>query len=267
MNNTRGFTLLELSIVLIVIGLLVGGIVTGKSIIRNARLQSVITDVERYTSAVQMFREKYKEFPGDMPNATDMWGTDACPDTANIVPKGITCNGNGNTFIGDSRRTADQTHILYTETIRAWQHLSNGKFINETYNGSTSSRNNNLDPGINIPKSKIQSAGFALRYAMSGSAANVYFSNYGHIFVYGAIGAGVTASPVNPVLYASEAESIDSKMDDGMPGTGKVLSFKPALAATPNCATSADEKTAEYKISSDANSVVKLCSLIFITGF
>src|SRR3954470_10836183 len=108
LKSKQGFTLLEMSIVLVIIAFIIGGMLVSKTMIRSSRLQTVIADADRYKKAIGLFKEKYKELPGDMPNATSFWGTDpgGCPSTpANAVVKTTTCNGNGDSFIGDATGT------------------------------------------------------------------------------------------------------------------------------------------------------------------
>jgi len=69
----NGFSLVELSIVLVIVGLLVGGVLTGKSLIRAADLRSVSTDYEGYRTATSAFRDKYFGLPGDITNASSFW--------------------------------------------------------------------------------------------------------------------------------------------------------------------------------------------------
>ena len=79
----RGFSLVELSIVLVILGLLTGGILAGQSLIRASELRAVSTEFQRYVAAVNTFRDKYFMLPGDMSNATAFWGEDAAQcDTA-----------------------------------------------------------------------------------------------------------------------------------------------------------------------------------------
>ncbi|MFM9890490.1 MAG: type II secretion system protein, partial [Rickettsiales bacterium] len=95
MNSLRyGFSLVELSIVLVILGLLTGGILSGQSLIRAAELRSVSTEYNRYVTAVQTFRDKYFALPGDMTNAQSFWGSSAnCPGTsAQGNTDGKTCN-------------------------------------------------------------------------------------------------------------------------------------------------------------------------------
>jgi len=78
-----GFTLIELSIVLVVIGLIVGGVIAGQSLMRSSQLQSIISDQAKYVEAAKQFREKYGFWPGDFPNATTSWGAmTTCPPAA-----------------------------------------------------------------------------------------------------------------------------------------------------------------------------------------
>src|SRR5437660_1073388 len=96
----HGFTLLELSIVLVIIGLLIGGIFVGQSLIHNAQLNAVISEFNRYQTAVQSFKQQYNTLPGDMSNATSFWGsaggTGSDATCAVVVSTtAATCNGNG----------------------------------------------------------------------------------------------------------------------------------------------------------------------------
>ncbi|MGB1539945.1 MAG: prepilin-type N-terminal cleavage/methylation domain-containing protein, partial [Rickettsiales bacterium] len=74
-----GFSLVELSIVLAIIGLLAGGILGGRNLIRSAELRSIITERKQYWDAVSIFHDRYMELPGDMSDAEDHWGAATCP--------------------------------------------------------------------------------------------------------------------------------------------------------------------------------------------
>jgi prepilin-type N-terminal cleavage/methylation domain-containing protein len=94
----HGFTLIELSIVLVILGLLVSGVLLGQDLIRAAELRSVPTDFQKYQTAVNIFRDKYRALPGDMRNATDFWGENdpnlsTCRTTEGSGTD--TCNGDG----------------------------------------------------------------------------------------------------------------------------------------------------------------------------
>ena len=65
-SRRSGFTLIELSIVLVIIGLVVGGVMVGKDLIYAARIRAQITQIEKYNTAVNTFNVKYNAIPGDM---------------------------------------------------------------------------------------------------------------------------------------------------------------------------------------------------------
>lgn len=69
----KGFTLVELSIVLVVVGLLIGGALLGQSLIKSSRLQAVSAEMQKYNSMMNGFKQKYSFYPGDMPNADQYW--------------------------------------------------------------------------------------------------------------------------------------------------------------------------------------------------
>ncbi|KKB96883.1 hypothetical protein SZ25_00019 [Candidatus Arcanobacter lacustris] len=69
-NHNKGFTLIELSIVMVIIGLIIGGILTGRELIFAANNKAIITQVTNYKTAVQTFQMKYQALPGDMVNAS-----------------------------------------------------------------------------------------------------------------------------------------------------------------------------------------------------
>ena len=65
MNN--GFTLIELSIVLVIIGLLIGGILVGQSLIQSAAINATVSQIQQFDASTMAFKSKYKYLPGDAP--------------------------------------------------------------------------------------------------------------------------------------------------------------------------------------------------------
>lgn len=285
----QGFTIFEMLIVVTIIGLIAGSILIGRTIIRNAEIQSVITDVNQFKNAAKLFREKYRYLPGDLPNAASLWGVDAgcnagsTPNVdstvANVTRKEATCGGNGNGYIGG---TADGVNfptparaVLTTqkETRRAWQHLANAKMIEGSYTGATASGSAQMVPGLNVPASDIDLNGFIIMYSYvvddnnmtPGGVVdnNVYPSRYGHIIEYGnTVGNCADCTLDKAGLFPADAARIDTKVDDGNPAFGNVMTFSPANVNMPNCATSTTPSAAAYKLSIEAPA----CALIFITG-
>jgi prepilin-type N-terminal cleavage/methylation domain-containing protein len=259
MRNTvavRAFTLIEMAIVLVIVGLLVGSILAGRTLIRQSQINSSMADIQQYTKATLAFRDKYAALPGDMANATSYWGATATPSPSacnGVQGTGTqTCDGDGNGQIGTAL-TANY------EQLRFWQHLADAQLIAGTYTG-VGDTNGTYDsvPGVNVPKSRIDGGGYSVYYVgVNATAGILWTGTFGHIFTLGGYVSGNT--PYAPVLTAEEASAYDLKFDDGLPTTGNVQSFD---SLNPNCTTNASGSYL-YKLSATG----AVCSLIFISGF
>ena len=248
----RGFSLVELSITLVIIGLLAGGVVVGRSLVQTAQLRDILADVDTYNTSITNFQNKYKSLPGDMSNATNFWGKSAavCNGHTGTAALPGTCNGDGNGQI-----TLSGTGI--PEFLRAWQQLQLAGFIDCDYSGVGGANNwhhvISPTPTIlrNAPSSKYEGGGYSLYYQplVSAADATLYqgtnLGNYGHVIVFGGqtTGAAANANPTvattsAPILTTEDASFLDTKIDDGVPNTGKVLATKSGgTSAIPNCTT------------------------------
>ncbi|MFZ4541480.1 MAG: type II secretion system protein, partial [Rickettsiales bacterium] len=252
-KSITGFSLVELSIVLVILGLLVGGVLTGRSLIRASELRSVNAEYSKYLSATQTFRDKYFALPGDMTNATSFWGDDNtyCADAsiANGTPG--TCNGNGAGTIDTS-----------TEIFRYWQQLALSGLIEGSYSGVLGSAGNSLHHlrAVNAPGSRLSSSSLWAVYNRGSDtgSATMWTTQYGNALF---IGNGTATSwPDGTALNGEEAWNIDKKIDDGMPGTGIVIGL-----FWPTCtnATTFTDYAATYRLSETAN----ICQLRFVRAF
>ena len=77
-NSTEaGFTLVEIAIVLVIIGLLLGGVLKGQEMITQAKIKNIVNDFNGITVAVTSYQDRYRALPGDDQNATTRWTTQA----------------------------------------------------------------------------------------------------------------------------------------------------------------------------------------------
>lgn len=241
----HGFSLVELSIVLVILGLLTGGILAGQSLIRAAELRSVSNDFNRFTTAIYTFRDKYFAWPGDMNNAQKFWGvravgTDAvCASTINTTTG--TCNGDGN---GQIAYVTGDTSVS-GEIYAAWQHLAYAGLIEGSYTGASGSAASSVRvPGTNVPPGKLSNSRFTIGYStgpMSGDA-NFFDGPYGSHTISIGTNSGYVMKP-------EEAWNLDTKMDDGKPGMGTIWVYKATSVYMPNCATTDVAATSEYNLS------------------
>lgn len=229
MKKCAAFSLVELSIVLVILGLLVGGVLAGQSLIRASELRSVGGEFTRWHTGVYAFRDKYFALPGDMTNATKFWGTAAaCPGTnAQPSTNATTCDGDGDNVF-DANPSVGFGH----EYFRFWQHLANAGLIEGTYAGVTGSgASSHSEAGFNVPASKINTGCWSMVYgaALTGSAS-YYDAPAGNTWSFGKENA--TGSCKDGLLFPSELWGIDKKIDDGKPGTGKIRARNYALCTT-----------------------------------
>jgi prepilin-type N-terminal cleavage/methylation domain-containing protein len=243
-HHSNGFTLVELSFVLAIIGFLVGVIFVGQSLIKSANMNSVLTDAAKYTDAFTNFRDKYQALPGDMPNAESYWGTPGggCPAGAGTTKE--VCNGNGDGVIFKINDAANAV-----ERAVQWVELANSGMITGAYQyqGWFS-----FFPGLTMPRSSYNEGSFQAIYG-PGAIFNTYIfptiPQYNMHFLW--FGRAITNYGIGlPIFSGLEALSIDIKIDDGNPATGKFRASRNTSLGgrTPSCLTTDVATTAAYNL-------------------
>ncbi len=111
--NTRGknagFTLVEIAIVLVIIGLLLGGVLKGQQMVENTKYKNFKQQIDSYRAAAYSFQDRYKALPGDY----------ALASTKLTAPSGVTIqNGNGDGSVGGG-----YCNVANEESCVVWQHL------------------------------------------------------------------------------------------------------------------------------------------------
>lgn len=109
-NSEAGFTLVEIAIVLVIIGLLIGGVLKGQELIKNAKIKKVMKQCDEMRVAHSSYQDRYKFLPGDDTQANARWGE---------------ANGNGNGQLNGG-----------AEALNAFAHLAAAGFISGTYDGT-----------------------------------------------------------------------------------------------------------------------------------
>lgn len=217
-KNEHGYSLVELSIVLIIVGLLVGGVVAGQTLIQSARLKNTVSEADNYKKAVLTFRDQYQYLPGDIPNASDIWGAADGGGNGNsaacqsIASTGITtCNGNNDGMINSTATSSSH------EKLRAWQHLSNAGFIEGQYTGAPSG--GELESGVNSPPAPLKGTIYEMHFQTTA-----LFGRTGHFVKLGrptSGGLGANDAAISP----TDARSIDLKYDDARADSGDIMAL------------------------------------------
>lgn len=223
-----GFTLIEMSIVLVVIGLVVGGILVGRDVISSAAVRAQVSQIEKYNQAVNTFRDKYGYLPGDI-NATaaaqfgflqrGIGGVYAGNGDGNGLIEGVHIALNCGYCVGDGEPVMFWNDLTYANGMNL--NLIEGSFSAPGGSWSPSGNGNPSAPGISgatlaswFPPAKIGGGNYV--YVYSQNSVNYYgLSVVTNITYY-----DVTSSVG---LTVKQAYDIDKKVDDGLPQSGVVI--------------------------------------------
>jgi len=209
----NGFSLVELSIVLVILGLLTGGVLAGKSLIHAAELRKVSTTIQKYQTAVYAFRDKYFQTPGDMSNATSFWAS--------------TYNGDNNGQVGWN-----------VEGINFWNHLQLAGLIEGSI-APVSSTPSQITIGTHVPQCPLGACGFSMvYYSVWTTQPHLVGRN---ILVMGSQATGSYTE--GRIILAEDAWNIDTKLDDGKPDTGRILAYANITGSYPNSTYAIDTTT------------------------
>jgi prepilin-type N-terminal cleavage/methylation domain-containing protein len=114
----RGFTLVEIAIVLVIIGLLLGGILKGQEMITQAKIKNAIADFSGISAAYYGYQDRYRAIPGDDSGAATRWTT----------PTAATA-GNGNGIVAGTYNNAGAVCTAAVEACSWWDHLRRAGFV------------------------------------------------------------------------------------------------------------------------------------------
>lgn len=227
-DASAGFTLIELSVVIVIIGLLVGGILVGRDLIKGAELRATIGQIDKYNTAVQTFKLKFDGVPGDLRQGEAL--SFGLLTLTAATPTGF---GDGNGLIEGGASASTEPRA---ETIVFWRHLFEAGFVDGTFG---SQANSVIVPTTGIVTATVTNVDQSLPPTkVTPENSFVVFStnglNYFSILPINTITTGpaytYTTSGVTPI----NAFNIDSKLDDGRPNVGAIIARGiTAVNATP----------------------------------
>ncbi len=206
------FSLIELSIVLIIIGLLVAGVTGGKSLIESARIRAVINEVYGWRQSLLSFYAAKGRLPGDLNG------------------DGLTGSGIGDVYIAESYTTSSFPSPYNVSSAPTFY---SAPFIDMYLEGTSDfkPKPGNNDVGEGYPYSKIfKKSHYLITYFSSPGASGSYsenvklYSPYIFLFTYKDLGV------VTPKIY----KQIDEKIDDGLYNSGSMVSMCKAPITNPS---------------------------------
>lgn len=255
---SRGFTLIELSIVLVIIGLLVGGVLVGRDLIQAAHLRQQVSQLERYSTAAQTFKAKYGALPGDI-------AQNKRPDFGlrndNIAFQPCPVNDGGIYACGGLVASGVETGLIYIEPILFFYDLAFMNLIPDKINYSV--YNALVTPGDTVPS-----------LALHPEFGMVALTFQGRLGYYLGITPGfgnnwtwLDQHSSSGALSPLEASQLDGKLDDGIPSTGRVMAVMSTELGIPIYADTTTQCVADATAKAYANTDTPAMCRMFIAAW
>lgn len=230
MQHRTGFSLVEMSVVIIVIGLILAAVMQGRTVIEAAKVRTLVAETISYRTAIHSFYTKYAALPGDFTEAETYWGSTGAQ------------NGDGNGKISFKNSSG-----IY-EGYQAWQHLSNEQMVPIPFTGTQTTAAAELN--IDVPKTKWGGGYFF----DDGNIGNFSGEN---LLILGKPLASSTRLTLGGLFSPTAAYHLDEKLDDGLPNTGGLQAEEGYGETTGRCVNAG-----AYTMSIDAPSCIMACRLV-----
>lgn len=233
---SKGFTLIEIAVVLIVVGLLIGGVLKGMELYDNSKGMSTVSQADKIKKAFKTFQDAYYTYPGDLLNASDIATCTAGTFCGN--------NGDGNLIVGvevDGATNLNATVFRQNlgtpvENLVAWSQLAAAGMLNET----------SVTPANNVwgDSNPAAPAGGGFHVLFNGTGMHTQLGlasplRSGHWVIQTANARANTGNMgVGGAFTVQQMARLDKKVDDGMPNAGGVIGYPSDDCATGNAANS-----------------------------
>lgn len=248
-QSERGFTLVELAIVMIIIGLLIGGILKGQELINNARVSSAVTQIKGVEGAINTFRDKYSAVPGDILNAGNRLpncaGECAQAGNGNSLIEVTTTAGNVGAATADDEGGHAFVHLMASGVLSGPG--VDTSIASGSWAAATAYPDFNIGGKITIGYNTTDPTGTPGTDVLTG-----------HYMGVGSIGGAAMGAET---IAASQAAAIDRKLDDGLPNAGSVRATGGGATATAADCANGTTNAAVYNEGSDG----KVCGLLVRT--
>lgn len=211
-DKSKGFTLIELSIVLVIIGLIVGGVLVGQDLIRAAEIRATVGQIEKYNSSVNTFRTKYNGIPGDISSAN-------ATAFGFIARAGSAGRGDNNGLVDGIDAASPLSQVFTQESGFFWDDLTRANLVDGQFTSGVDAGSPGAVSAANVvttfPEARI------------ARGNRVHVGSTGGLNYYMIAGIGSTAATTGIMtltanLTPTELFNMDNKLDDGLPLTGIV---------------------------------------------